>query len=316
MDIADFDYPEIKHNITFFKGDICDIELLRKAMDQTDIVVHCAAALPLWSKKRIFFTNVEGTRRILQVARDKGVERVIFISSTSVYGIPEKHPIDETHPLKGFGPYGESKVDAEKVCKEFREKGMCVPILRPRTFAGPGRLGVFQILCEWVKDGKNIPIIGSGENKYQLLHIGDLVEVIHLIAMAPRRKVNDIFNVGATEFRTLKEDLQKLLDYAGTRKRVVPLPPNLVIPVLKVFYRFGASPLYEWIYETARVDYYVSTEKIQKILRWSPKKSTADTWIDTYKWYVKEYKTRQRVAGITHTAPWDQGVLKIVKLFF
>ena len=316
MDVEVFDYPDIADKVTFFKGDIRDKQLLEEAMRGLDVVIHSAAALPLLHRKEIFSVNIDGTQNILQTAYDLGVGKVVFISSTAVYGIPKKHPVDENYPIKGVGPYGESKIEAERICFEFRERGLCVPILRPKTFAGPMRLGVFQILCDWVQDGKNIPIIGSGNNKYQLLHIDDLVEAIYLVSTALETKVNDTFNVAATEFKTMKVDLQTLLDCAGFGKRVIAIPSWMVIPTLKILEYLRLSPLYEWVYETAGKDHYVSVDKLHRELGWKPKKTTADVWIDTYKWYLEEYKKYEIETGITHRVAWKQGILKLVKLLF
>jgi nucleoside-diphosphate-sugar epimerase len=73
---------------------------------------------------------------VLEAARSAGIERVVYVSSTAVYGIPRKHPIEEDDPLIGIGPYGQSKVEAEAVCNEMRVIGLCVPILRAKTFLG------------------------------------------------------------------------------------------------------------------------------------------------------------------------------------
>ncbi|MFC2002703.1 NAD-dependent epimerase/dehydratase family protein [Chloroflexota bacterium] len=316
IDIEPFAYPDITDGVTFFHGDIRDSHLLAEAMRGVNIVIHGAAALPLWSKKEIFSTNVDGTKNVLQIAHDSDVQRVIFISSTAVYGVPKQFPVDENHPLEGVGSYGESKIEAEKACLEWRRKGMCVPILRPKSFAGPMRLGVFQILCDWVKDSKNIPIVGSGNNRYQLLHVEDMIEAIYLVVTAPSDKANDSFNVGATEFKTMKADLQALLDYAGFRKHVRPFPSLLVIPALRALEYLHLSPLYEWIYETADKDHYVSVDKLEQELSWKPRKTTADVWIDTYKWYLGECESHEKKTGVSHRVAWKQGVLRFVKLFF
>ena len=79
IDMSDFNYPEIS-KIKFFKGDIRDKEFLKKAMKGVDVVVHAAAALPLWSRKDILSTNIDGTRNVLEAAFDSGVERVIYLS--------------------------------------------------------------------------------------------------------------------------------------------------------------------------------------------------------------------------------------------
>jgi len=91
--------------------------------NRIDIIVHCAAALPLWPREEIMSTNIAGVRNTLEQARKAGVERVIFISSTAVYGVPEKHPLVETDPVEGVGAYGESKIAGEAVCAEFRDQG-------------------------------------------------------------------------------------------------------------------------------------------------------------------------------------------------
>ncbi len=316
IDIAPFEYKDLKNKVEFFQGDIRNRSLLRKALKGVDVVIHGAAALPLWPKREIFSVNVKGTRIVLEEALKQGVKEVIFISSTSIYGIPKHHPVTEDYKSKkGVGMYGKSKILAEKVCLEFRRKGLVVPIIRPKTFAGPLRLGVFHILCDWVASGKNIPIVGRGNNKYQLLHIDDLVEAIYMVAKADPSKANDTFNVGATEFNTMKKDLQALLDYAGFGKRVIGIPSWLVIPVLKVLEFFKLSPLYAWVYETADKDHYVDVSKIERVIGFKPKKSTAQVWIDTYKWFVKN-KDKIKKTGVTHRVAWKQGALSIAKKFF
>lgn len=154
LDIADFDYPE-RDQITEIKGDIRDKSAVDRAMQGVDIVVHTAAALPLYSPEDIYTTDIDGSRNVLQSAYEHKVERLIHISSTAVYGIPDHHPLYETDRLQGVGPYGEAKVLVEEMCQAYREKGMCIPIIRPKSFVGPERLGVFALLYDWAKDGKN-----------------------------------------------------------------------------------------------------------------------------------------------------------------
>ncbi len=108
--------------------------------------------------------------------------------------------------------------------------GMCVPIIRPKTFIGPQRLGVFQVLFDWIEDGANIPTVGSGNNEHQLLHVQDLVRAIEMMFTLDKTDVNDSFNVGATKYGTMKEDFQAPINAAGTGKRVIgtPAPPHAV----------------------------------------------------------------------------------------
>ncbi len=315
LDIAPFDYPERKQ-VTVLTGDIRDKAAVDQAMQGVDIVVHTAAALPLYPPEDIYSTDIDGIRNVLQSAYEQGVERLIHISSTAVYGIPDHHPLTEDDKLDGVGPYGECKVQAEAICQEYREKGMCIPIIRPKSFVGPERLGVFALFYDWAKDGKNFPMLGSGNNRYQLLDVEDLCEAIYLTATLPCERTNDTFNIGAKEFTTMKEDYQAVLDYAGFGKKIVPLPAGPAIWTLRLLEKLGISPLYKWVYETASKDSFVSIEKAQRMLGWEPKYSNKEALIRNYQWYLDHLDEFQQESGVTHRVPWKQGALGLAKLFF
>jgi nucleoside-diphosphate-sugar epimerase len=314
IDLGPFDYPDIR-GVEHFQADIRNKDALRKAANGCDVIVHTAAGLPLWKPGQIKSVNIIGTKTVLEVAEELGIERVVHISSTAVYGIPDHHPLYEHDLLQGVGPYGHSKVVAEKICESYRNR-LCIPILRPKSFIGAGRLGVFDVLFDWIRRGKNIPVVGWGNNLYQLLHVEDLNEAIWLVATKPAKIANNTFNIGAEKFGTMKQDYQALLNYAGFRKRVIGTPPWLVIPTLRFLEVLKLSPLYKWVYETADKDSFVSIEKAQKVLGFQPKRSNVDALIDSYKWYLQHYKEYQGKSGITHRVPWKQGILSIVRAFF
>ncbi|HET6491306.1 MAG TPA: NAD(P)-dependent oxidoreductase [Syntrophales bacterium] len=316
LDRVDFDYPDVRDKVTFIKGDIRNRDLVSRSMPGHDIVVHTAAALPLYSPQEIFSTDVEGTQILLGEALRSGVVRFIHISSTAVYGIPDHHPIYEQDRLDGVGPYGKAKIRAEELCLEYRYRGLCVPILRPKSFVGPERLGVFALFYDWAKDGKNFPMIGSGGNRYQLLDVEDLCDAIWLCMTKETAAVNDTFNIGAETFATMREDYQAVLDYAGFGKKVIGLPEKPVIFMLKVLESFKLSPLYKWVYETASKDSFVSIDKAKRILGFAPRYSNREALIRNYKWYLDNLDTFGNRSGITHRVPWNQGILKLAKMFF
>ncbi|HNP88330.1 MAG TPA: NAD-dependent epimerase/dehydratase family protein [Kouleothrix sp.] len=315
LDIAPFDYPE-KNRIKEIRGDIRDKSSVDRAMEGVDIVVHTAAALPLYKPADIYSTDIDGTRNLLQSAMEHKVDRFIHVSSTAVYGIPDHHPLLENDKLDGVGPYGEAKVKAEQVCLDFRKKGMCVPIVRPKSFVGPERLGVFALLYDWAKDGKNFPMIGNGKNRYQLLDVEDLCDAIYLAATGDREKVNDTFNIGAKVFTTMKQDYQAVLDRAGKGKHIIGFPAKPAIMALRVLEAMRLSPLYKWVYETAGTDSFVSIEKAERILGYKPKYSTADAMVRNYDWYIAHMHEFENASGVSHRVPWSQGVLKVLKVFF
>ena len=307
------EYPKSK----FIKADIRNTSAMNAFTKNQDIVIHAAAALPLWRKQDITDINVNGTNNLLKNCLSNGVKHFIYISSTAVYGVPKKHPVYENDLLVGVGTYGESKIKAEKLCEDYRKKGMIVTIIRPKTFIGTHRLGVFEILFDWIKDGKKIPVIGSGNNRYQLLDVEDLTEAIYRIAFFNNKeKVNTVFNIGAKKFETVKKDLKNLFEYANSGSEILPTPALLVKAILFILEKLKISPLYKWVYATADKDSYVSINRLIETLDWSPKYSNSQSLIKSYKWYVNNYKEiKSKAEGITHTVGWKQGILGFFKRF-
>jgi nucleoside-diphosphate-sugar epimerase len=315
LDILPFDYPE-RSQITEVTGDIRDRAAVDRAMQGVDIVVHTAAALPLYSEQDIMTTDVDGTRNVLDSAFRNGIKRAVQISSTAVYGVPDHHPLLEDDAMVGVGPYGKAKIMAEEVCVEYREKGLIVPIIRPKSFIGPERLGVFALFYDWAKSGRGFPMIGSGDNRYQLLDVEDLCDAIYLAATLDDSVVNATFNIGAKDFTTMREDYQAVLDYAGYGKKIVPFPAAPVIAALKVLEKMNLSPLYAWVYETAGKDSFVSIEKAERELGYAPKYSNKDALIRNYQWYLDNLHTFEGQSGVSHRVPWNQGALRLAKVFF
>lgn len=316
LDLAPFPKTEYSGNFNLVQCDIRDRKKLSEAIKGHTHVIHAAAALPLWSKNDILSTNIQGTKNVLDASRKHRIKRVVYISSTAVYGVPKKHPVFEKDPLVGVGPYGISKIAAEEHCRKAIQKGLNVTIIRPKTFVGTGRLGVFEILFDWIHDGKKIPVVGSGNNRYQLLEVDDLVAAIAKTLESRSKKLNDAFNVGAEHFQTVRKDLEEVFAYAKSGSSIFPTPAWPIKKTLWMLEQLNLSPLYQWVYETADKDSFVSIEKIKKATDWKPKHSNAEALIKAYQWYLDHYtEVKSRKAGITHTAGWKQGALGIVKRF-
>jgi nucleoside-diphosphate-sugar epimerase len=315
IDLVDFTYPE-RDQIEFLQGDIRNPEDVRQSMAGADMVIHTAAALPLYPPEDIYSTEVEGTRIVLQQAREYGIKRFIHISTTAVYGVPDHHPIYETDSVSGVGPYGEAKIQAETVCQEYREAGLCVPILRPKSFVGPERLGVFAIFYEWASEGHHFPMIGSGHNRYQLLDVEDLCQAIVACMTLDEDLANDTFNIAAAAFTTMRQDYQAVMDAAGFGKRIIPFPAGPVVMALKALEALKLSPLYPWIYETAAKDSFVSIEKAQQTLGYHPRFSNQEALLRNFDWYLQNKARLSGDLGVTHRLPWKQRALKLAKIFF
>ncbi|MBI4434420.1 NAD-dependent epimerase/dehydratase family protein [Candidatus Uhrbacteria bacterium] len=315
IDIAPFAYPEATA-VEATLGDIRNRSTLERAAQGADAIVHCAAALPLYDERDIFSTEVDGTENVLSVARQFNLDRVVHISSTAVYGIPTRCPVREEDPLVGVGPYGRAKILAEERCQRYRDLGCCVPILRPKSFVGPERLGVFSLLYDWASDGRHFPILGAGANRYQLLDVEDLCAAILACMEGAHTIVNDTFNIGAAHFGTLREDFQAVLDHAGHGRRVIGFPATPAIWSLRLLEAARLSPLYAWVYETARKDSYVSIEKAERVLNFRPHYSNRDALLRNFEWYLKHRDAFASASGTSHRVPWKQGALALAKHLF
>ncbi|TAK11847.1 MAG: NAD(P)-dependent oxidoreductase [Acidobacteria bacterium] len=316
LDTQPFDYADCRDKVTAFVGDIRDRAAVDRAVKGCDQVVHCAAALPLYTTAEILSTDIDGTRNVLEAALAAGAKRVVHISSTAVYGVPDHHPLYEHDKMIGVGPYGEAKIKAEELCVSYRAKGLVVPILRPKSFVGPERLGIFALLYDWAKDGKNFPLPGGGNNLYQLLDVEDLCVAIEITMTKDAAVVNDVFNIGAKEFGTVRQDFQAVLDAAGKGKKIIGFPEGPMNAALALLRMLRLSPVYKWAYGTVAKESFVSIEKAETVLGFTPKYSNKQALLRNYKWYLDNLSRFEGQAGVTHRVPWSQGILTIAKKFF
>lgn len=317
LDIAPFDYPEAGSPwLDFTLGDVRDPATVNRCALGCDAVVNTAAALPLYPPEDIRTTEVDGARNVIAACRRHGVPRMIQISSTAVYGVPKKHPIYEDDELIGVGPYGAAKIEAEKICRDARASGFCVPVIRPKSFIGPERLGVFAMFYDWAYTGHGFPMIGRGDNRYQLLDVEDLCDAIWRAMTLDAKTVNTEFNIGAKEFLTMREDYQAVLDRAGYGKKIRGLPVKPIVMILRILEKLHLSPLYPWVYETASTDSFVSIERAEKRLGYAPKYSNRDALVRNYDWYTANLASFKGQTGVSHRVPWKQGLLACAKWFF
>ena len=313
LDLVPLDDGQLERSVEEMRGDVRDAAAARELCDGADVLVHAAAALPIQgSGAAIRSVNVGGTATTLAAALEADVRRVVFISSTAVYGVPDVHPIKEDAPLVGVGHYGRSKIEAEEVCREFARRGLDAVILRPKTFIGPERLGVFEILFDWIREGRRIYVLGDGSNRYQLLAVEDLVEAIVLAADAD--VVGEVLNLGAAAFGTVREDLGALIGHAGSASRLRPVPARPAEVALRALEVLRLSPLAEWHYRTAHRDSFVDVAKAGRLLGWTPRLSNEDALCRTYDWYLANRASDgSRRVGTTHRVPWNQRALGLLK---
>ncbi len=311
FDLADLDAKDLIGKVDVVIGDIRDRNTVNKALIGYDYIVHAAAALPIQvDKKVIFGVNIDGTRNVLSAALKNKAKRLVFISSTAVYGVPKHLPEKETAPLDPIGNYGISKIEGEKLCMEYQKKGLQVNIIRPKTFLGTERLGVFELWFEAIYNNKRVFILGNGNNKYQLLAVTDIADAIEKALTS--RANGEIFNIGAEKFGTWRSDLGYVIKQAKSKSKItsIPtLPAQLILQVLEIL---RLSPIAAWHYKTMPVDSYVSIEKAKKLLKWQPKKSNQDLFLESYLWYRKNRSKVHGKVGNTHRVGWNFKILNLI----
>jgi nucleoside-diphosphate-sugar epimerase len=311
--------------LRYIQGDVRDAGLVRASAADADAVIHCAAALPSNPAEVIRSVIVDGTRSVLAAAREARVPRVVHVSSTAVYGLPAVVPTPEEHPREPVDAYGHAKAEAEELAEKYRADGRCLCILRPKTFVGAGRMGLFAMLFEWADEGRNFPVLGRGDVRIQMLAIEDLVEAIVTVLDAPDEAANDCYNVAAASFGTIREDFQAVLDAAGFGRRVVSVPARPAVAALGLLERARLSPVYGRLLHKLLADSYVSTDKIRARLGFEPMFSNTEAILRGYaSWRAARHSPSAarhspgaaRTAGKTSRDPWRQGALSAVKIFF
>jgi len=314
--VFDLHKPEsLRAALQFHEGDIRDTSAVLAACQNMDLVFHNVAQVPLAKDSKLFWSvNRDGTRNLLNACMAQKVRKVIYTSSSAIYGIPRNNPVtEETQPSPGED-YGRAKLAGETLCKESVSQGLDVSIVRPRTILGHGRLGLFQILFEWIYQGKNIPVLDGGKNIYQFVHADDLADACVLAGEKPGAQD---FNCGANSFGTMREALENLCRHAGTGSRMKSLPMWLMEPAMNVSSALGVSPLGAYHSLMYGRSMYFDVSKAMKQLNWTPRYSNDAMFTESYEWYVKnrEQVLKARSDASRHQSPVKQGILAVLQKF-
>jgi len=279
-----------------------------------DAVVHCASALPSYPADAIHDVIVGGTRSVLMAGKRAGWAGSCTSPRPPCTGsrascrrrriIPGSRWTCTAGRRRGRG-----------VAEKFRADGMCLTIVRPKTFLGPGRMGLFAMLFEWAEEGRNFPVLGTGDVRIQMLAIEDLIAAVATILAAPDDQANDTYNIAAAEFGTLRTDFQAVLDLAGHGKRVVSLPKRPALAALQLLERTRLSPVYGRLLHKLLADSYVSIDKSQDRLGFWPTMSNVDAFCAPMRGGGSPL-WMPRGGPATPAGAWRQGALSLAKILF
>lgn len=299
-------------DVELVQGDVRDLDVVRRAMQGVSVVHHNVAQVPLAKDRAKFWSvNVLGTRNVLEAALDAGVSKVILVSSSAIYGVPERNPVDERTPPRPREAYGRAKLEGEREAERFIERGLDVSIVRPRTILGHGRLGIFAILFEWVRTHRPIYLLGPGHNRYQFVHADDLADAC---LRADRRSGAESYLAGTDRYGTMRELLEGLLRHAGSRSRLRALPFRPTQLAMQVTSKLGLSPLGDYHSLMYGREMFFDLTATREKLGWTPRYSNDEMMAESYDWYVahRDQVLARRNAS-HHRSPVKLGILKVLE---
>lgn len=296
--------------IEFINADVRDELMLNKAMKGITHVHHNVALVPLTKSGREFWdVNVIGTKKVAELALKNDIKNFVHMSSSAIFGAPTQLPINLSTKPKPIEIYGKAKLEGEiQVQKILNNSDVNLVIIRPRTIIGPGRLGIFQILFNWISENKNIYTIGKGDNLFQFVHAYDLMDA-YMLAFDLNH--SGIFNIGTEDFGTLRSALENLIYKANSKSKVVALPKKTTITALTIADALRISPLAPWHYKTYDKAFYFDLKEI-KALGWKSQFSNDRMLEESYWDFINNTNSSAEIQS-PHRKPLSEGLLRIVK---
>jgi nucleoside-diphosphate-sugar epimerase len=287
----------------FLTVDLRDAAAVAAACRDVDVVHHLAAGQRMkpqfggMSEREIFDMNLAAVRHVLEGARAAGVRKVVHVSSSGVYGIPRTVPVGEDHPQHPLGAHGESKIAAETLCREAADAGLDVTVFRPMSLFGPGMTGVFLLLFEWVRLGKNVYLLGTGRNRVAMVSARDVADACVLAAARPESR-GAVMNLGATDVPTVRAQVEALVTHAGSRSRVVAIPAWALRNAGRALNLVGLSPIVPEHYLLADATFVLDVTRAHDLLDWTPAYSNVRMTTEAYDWYCRNVERVRAAPGL------------------
>ena len=258
-------------NFTLFRKDVTNLDELEEIFKKNKFeqIIHLAAAVGVRdSINRPFYfeeVNIKGTLNLLELCREFGLKKFIFISSSSIYGENEKIPYSESDPTNNIiSPYAATKKSAEILCKTYSKLyGINITCLRLFTVYGPrGRPEMAPYkFTKLIDEGKELPMFGDGNSKRDYTYVSDIVEGI--VSAVDKEFKFEVINLGNSKPIELKEFISIIEKTVGKKAKIKRLSPQKG----DVFITFA------------------DISKAKKLLNYSPKVDLEKGMVNFFEWY-------------------------------
>lgn len=283
----------VNASVTFIQGDLTNQEDLTKACQEMDMVVHAGALSTVWGPWEDFYqTNVLGTKYVLEACREAKIERLVYVSSPSIYAAPrDQLDIKESDaPQENrLNNYIRSKLASEKLFKDYPDVSSV--ILRPRGLFGIGDTSILpRVLNLSQKIG--IPLIGDGRQLMDMTCVENVALAIRLALETPQA-AGEVYNITNGEPRVFRDLIEETLRGLGypIRYRKIPAPlVSAISSILEFIYKNlklkGEPALTRYTYYLLRYSQTLDISKAERDLGYRPK-ITISEGIEQY---VQDYR--------------------------
>jgi nucleoside-diphosphate-sugar epimerase len=304
-------------NLVSIQADVLNKKELALIFNQFrfDTIFHLASINPHVRnyKNLIWDVNVNGTKNIAELAIEYKVPKIVYLSSSAVWGRIIDKLFREDDPTTPLEMYGKSKLEAERILLEYVDY-INVVIFRSPIIIDQGRLGLLSVLFDFIIDGCRVWLPNKGENKIQYLYAQDLIDAC---IKGMDYNQSDIFNIGADNVKNFKDVLNYLIDRAGTNAKITYMP-NLIILFLiffiKVFDFLKLSPLSDYHCNMIGKNFILDTSKIKTKLHWMPTLNNEEMLCKAYEYYKDNLKEiKSNLKGGSNKQPVKLGAIRILK---
>jgi UDP-glucose 4-epimerase len=274
----DNNLPVGESNLDVVRGSVTEFDLVRDVIKGASLVFHLAARNIIVSTRNPredYEVNIGGTLNVLLAARELNTPRVVYSSSTSVYGNPRYLPINEDDATNMLSPYAVSKFAGENYCKAFYESyGLSSAVVRYSNVYGTAQrpdnpyCGVVSKFFESAMNGESPKIHGDGEQTRDFTYIDDVVEATLLAGISPKAD-GQVYNVGTGREVTVNQLARTIIEITGAKVEPAYVDRRDIDNIRR------------------RV---VNIEKIRRELRWLPTFTIEQGLRRTYQWLKETSK--------------------------